>query len=276
MKLSIITINYNDVEGLKKTIESVVSQTSSDYEYIVIDGGSTDGSPEVIHQYQDRLTYWVSEPDRGIYHAMNKGILRAKGEYCHFLNSGDYLLSGDVTERMLSDLPDCSFLYGNRMRKVNGKVQIEKTYAGRQITLFDMYRSTFLHPTTYIRRSMFEKYGLFDETLKIVSDWKFFLIAIGLNNERVAYKDVDMVWFDSGGISSTMLDLDKKERAQVLEETLPANLLPDYKEFAIDGTIIRRLRKSKVFWFLTLSMYRILFRIDKYLTTVSTKPHLDT
>jgi cellulose synthase/poly-beta-1,6-N-acetylglucosamine synthase-like glycosyltransferase len=81
MKFSIITINYNDKQGLEKTIKSVLSQSYTDYEYIVIDGGSTDGSVEVIKAHKDRLTYWVSEPDRGIYDALNKGLRRAHGEY---------------------------------------------------------------------------------------------------------------------------------------------------------------------------------------------------
>ena len=90
MKLSIITVNLNNLEGLKKTYESVVSQTFTDYEWLVIDGGSTDGSREFIEQHQDKFAYWCSEPDKGIYNAMNKGIVRAKGEYLNFMNSGDY------------------------------------------------------------------------------------------------------------------------------------------------------------------------------------------
>ena len=109
-KLSIITINLNNAQGLEKTIKSVVSQTYSDYEYIIIDGASTDGSVDVIQEYRNKITYWVSEPDTGIYNAMNKGILKATGEYCQFLNSGDILVDNNVTERMLSDMPDCSIL----------------------------------------------------------------------------------------------------------------------------------------------------------------------
>ena len=91
MKLSIITINYNNREGLKRTIESVVNQTFTDFEWILIDGGSTDGSKELIEQYSNRFSYWVSEPDNGIYNAMNKGLRAAKGDYLQFLNSGDRL-----------------------------------------------------------------------------------------------------------------------------------------------------------------------------------------
>ena len=99
MKLSVITINFNNRDGLRKTIESVVNQTYKDFEYIVIDGGSTDGSVDVIKEYTDRIDYWVSEPDKGIYNAMNKGIDVAQGEYCLFLNC-----MGILNEKHLLDI----------------------------------------------------------------------------------------------------------------------------------------------------------------------------
>ena len=96
MKYSIITINYNNKDGLEKTILSVINQTCQDFEYIIIDGGSTDGSVDVIKKYADRIDYWVSEPDKGIYNAMNKGIIKAKGEYLNFMNSGDCFYDNEV------------------------------------------------------------------------------------------------------------------------------------------------------------------------------------
>ena len=96
MKYSIITINYNHIEGLKRTIDSVISQTSSNYEYIIIDGGSTDGSVNIIKEYKEHLVYWISEKDNGVYHAMNKGVAQAQGDYCIFMNSGDCFYSPDV------------------------------------------------------------------------------------------------------------------------------------------------------------------------------------
>lgn len=264
MKLSIITINYNNVAGLRKTLESVVRQTSIDFEYIVIDGGSTDGSVEFIKQYQNKITYWRSEPDGGIYQAMNKGIRHAKGEYCQFLNSGDYLLTPDITERMLKNMPECSILYGNKIRDIGDRRIVEKSYAGRRITLLDLYCSTIFHATAYIKRTLFEQYGLYDESLKIVSDWKFYLITVGLHNEKVAYRDIDMVWFDTQGISSTHKDLDKQERVKVLTDTLPETIRLDYQAFAIDSMIIKRLKQNKLIWFFIFNLYRVLFRIDKY------------
>ena len=130
-KLSIITINLNNAEGLRKTIPSVISQTYCDFEYIVIDGGSTDGSVDVIKKYADKLSYWVSEPDAGIYNAMNKGIRKAGGEYCQFLNSGDWLVAPDVTERMAKDMPDCAICYGNMITIQNGEKMVQKGFEGK-------------------------------------------------------------------------------------------------------------------------------------------------
>ncbi len=264
MRLSIITVNYNNAPGLAKTIDSVISQQSDDFEYIIIDGGSTDGSVEVIRQFDHKLAYWISEPDNGIYQAMNKGIRQAKGEYCQFLNSGDYLIDKEVTGRMLADIPlTCSILYGNKVRRYNGIDRVEKSYAGRRVTLFDMYVSTLFHAPAYIRKSLFDRYGFYDETLKIVSDWKFYLIAVGLHNESVVYRDVDVVWFDSQGISSTNKALDQQEREQVLASVLPESIRADYQEFARELAIVRRVKKLPGFWFLIVNLYRIVTRFDR-------------
>ena len=100
MKYSIITINYNNRDGLEKTIQSVINQTCQDFEFIIIDGGSTDGSVDIIKKYNDRINYWVSEPDKGIYNAMNKGILQAHGEYLNFMNSGDCFFDNEVLNKV--------------------------------------------------------------------------------------------------------------------------------------------------------------------------------
>ena len=165
LKLSIITINLNNASGLRKTIESVVSQSSREFEYIVIDGGSIDGSIDVIKEFEDRITYWISEPDNGIYHAMNKGIRAAQGEYCQFLNSGDWLYASDVIEKMINTLPDCSIYYGNMLKQMpDGTVFCDKSGQGL-ITMFTFYRGSLNHSPALIKRSLFYKYGFYDENL---------------------------------------------------------------------------------------------------------------
>ena len=110
-KLSIITINYNNFEGLNRTLKSVINQNLKNFEYIVIDGGSTDGSKELIEKYADKISYWVSEPDRGIYHAMNKGIVKASGEYLLFMNSGDLFYNNFILNEVIDDISKYDLIY---------------------------------------------------------------------------------------------------------------------------------------------------------------------
>jgi hypothetical protein len=188
----------------------------------------------------------------------------AKGEYCQFLNSGDWLWKNDVTARMLADIPPTSIIYGNKIREYNGKIKIEKSFQGRQITLLDLYKSTIFHATTYIKRTLFKKYGLYDESLKIVSDWKFFLITVGLHSESISYKNIDIAWFEPNGISTDEIMV-KKEREHVLKNTLPPTIRFDYENLAVNSSIINRFKKNKLAWFIVWNIYRVINRMDKYL-----------
>ena len=234
MKLSIITINRNNAAGLEKTMRSVATQSFKELEYIVIDGASTDGSVEVIKSMESEFDHlkWVSEPDLGIYNAMNKGLQMASGEYIQILNSADSLASANVTERMLSALEKEAYptiLYGNMVKCFpDGRKMVDKSFAGEEITMLGMYTGTLNHDPAYIRRNLFEKYGYYDETLKIVSDWKWFLQAVILGDEQPKYVDLDVTLFDMTGISETNKELDKVERKQVLEQLFPRTVLADY------------------------------------------------
>ena len=282
MKLSIITINYNNAEGLRKTMESVLAQTYTEIEYIIVDGASTDGSVDVIRELATRPTIkWVSEKDTGIYNAMNKGIRMATGEYIQILNSGDILAADDVTERMMaalasyseqserstgeaelqqSDLP--TILYGN-MIKVNAQGKVVGKSGYTEYSLRQFYSSTLNHDCAYIRRDLFEEYGLYDENLKIVSDWKWYLQAIGLGRVKPVYVDIDVTIFDDGGISETQLDRRAAERRQVLEELLPPAVLWDYDTHAFEMEQMKRLRRWKLYP-LVYFMERVLFKLEKW------------
>ena len=265
-KLSIITINYNNATGLQKTMQSVLSQTAIDFEYIVVDGASTDGSYELICQYAKmpmRMPFaWVSEKDNGIYHAMNKGIQLAKGEYVQFVNSGDCLVDESVTKRMIEKLiEDDAIVYGNMIKKMPDKLLRDCSFAGKEITFLDMFSGTLNHSPAYIRRDLFTKYGLYDETLKICSDWKWYLQAIILGEEKVRYVDIDIIVFDMTGISNTNIDLIKKERKEVLEDLIPLKILQDYQQYA---TVIRMWNRinyvkvwRKLFWLIDRSLFRL-------------------
>ena len=205
-KVSIITINLNNRTGLEKTIKSVVAQTSGDYEFIVIDGASTDGSVDVIEKYKEHITYSLSEPDKGIYEAMNKGIKSAKGEYLYFLNSGDIYASETVLENAFKEVVHDSFVCGNFYFESKGKLTKYELYRGKDwaFALYDIFSDGLCHQAFFIHRSMFDKYGYYDENLRIVSDFKLFFIAIGINQEPVKYVDIDIVIYDTEGFSSNV------------------------------------------------------------------------
>lgn len=263
IKVSVITINFNNAKGLRKTIDSVVGQTFSDYEYIVIDGGSTDGSKEIIEEYRDWITYWVSEPDNGIYHAMNKGIEIARGEYIHFLNSGDYYASTDVLESVFSKEYAVPFIRGAQICDYGDRQTRWTNLGNRDVTLFDMYVNTMLHEATFIRRDMFGKYGLHDEKLKIVSDWKFFLLAI-LGGEQTVFVDKDLIVFEMEGISTNKEHGERhlQERNQVLRELMPVNMIKDYerlKQLDSEAYISRLIKSSGIYMFI----FKVMNRINK-------------
>lgn len=227
MKLSIITVNLNNKDGLQKTIDSVISQTFKDFEWIVIDGGSTDGSKELIEQYSQFINYWVSEPDKGIYNAMNKGIRVAKGEYLQFLNSGDILIGKDVLKDFFRISKDKDVLFGNTITNKDG-VQRRINYHNDCLSCYTLVKGTINHQSAFIKKALFEKYGLYDETLKIVSDWKFFFKVVIVHHCTVEHINKDIVLFDMSGVSSTNSKLLRKEREIVLKQFLPAYAIDDY------------------------------------------------
>jgi glycosyltransferase involved in cell wall biosynthesis len=234
MKLSIITINYNNATGLSKTLHSVFNQTSSEFEYIVIDGGSTDGSVRLLEQFTSEITLWISESDNGIYHAMNKGIIAATGEYLLFLNSGDCISNDHVIADLIRSTKDDKspdLIYGNLERIFpNGNRDIVKM--PEFITVEKLLKETLCHPVTLIKRDLFKQYGLYDERLKIVADWAFFLKVIILGNTTYKYIDMNVSVFSMDGISSKLSNapLIHKEREWVINNYLSSTLRYFYLE----------------------------------------------
>ena len=276
MKLSIVTINFNNAEGLRRTLASVDEQSYKDIEHIIVDAASSDGSVEFIKAYANTAKHtvvWSSERDNGIYDGMNRGIRKATGAYIQILNSGDILAAPDVTERMMNaiytvhhtpyteNIPD--ILYGNMIKKdyATGKIigkSMEVEYSLRQY-----FSSTMNHDCCYFRRDLFETYGLYDENLKIVSDWKWFLQAIGLGHVKPEYVDIDVTIFDASGISETNLDLRRQERRHVLKEVLPSAVLADYDAHAFEMEQMKRLRNHHLYG-LVYFIERVLFKLEKW------------
>ena len=345
IKLSIITINYNDAKGLKKTLASVAAQTYPNVEHIIVDGGSTDGSVEVIEAYASGVActasgcgikdavsvnsqpakgaqlreatqpangtlpahsahhqiLWVSEKDKGIYNAMNKGIEIALGkrvvnddysstpianspspiadtEYIQILNSGDILAAPDVTERMFSSLKETlpfreghgvGLFYGNMIKEWPDGKRVKDTCGGGDYTpdsFYYFYRGTLNHDCAYIRKDLFEKYGLYNEEMKICSDWEWYVRAIVLGGEKTVYTNIDVTIFDMTGISESdgkNRELIQKERREYLESILPAAVLHDYDMLSLPIEQYRRLKRFHL-WGIVYFVERVLFKFEKW------------
>ncbi len=246
MRYSIITINYNNKEGLRRTIESVVNQSCSDYEYIIIDGGSSDGSVDVIKEFEDRIDYYVSESDNGIYHAMNKGVKQAHGDYCIFMNSGDSFYNKDVLD-IINSLEVTEDIVIGKISVNNQGVVISPHPKDGELTLYHLYSGSVPHQGSFIRLDLLKKYP-YDETLKISSDWKFFVQTMIINNCSVRYIDEYISIYDLGGLSSENPLLMRQEKEKVLMEFIPPRIIEDYKRMkaseCLTNTLTPQLRKN--------------------------------
>ena len=220
MLVSIITINYNNKEGLRKTVESVIHQNFNSFEFIVIDGGSTVGSFEVIQEYKKYIDYWVSESDNGIYNAMNKGIAKAQGKYCNFMNSGDCFANSDVLKHVFTNENKADIICGNTY-------WTKWTEPPKEITFDSLFNGTICHQCAFINRRLLLKYK-YDEKLKIVADRKFFLQSLIFENCSYQALDIDVVIYDLNGFSSQNRVLSDLEYLQVLEELIPKRIRIDY------------------------------------------------
>ena len=228
MQFSIVTINYNNGEGLRQTISSVVCQTNHDYEFIIIDGGSTDESVAVIKSFSDKIDYWVSEKDRGIYHAMNKGVQHAHGEYCIFMNSGDFFYNNKVLELIEESQIIEDVVVGKVV--INDKDQlISPPPASGELTLYHLYSGAIPHQGSFIRTELLRKYP-YEKKKKISSDWKFFVQVLILDNRSIRYSDIPVARYDSDGISASNPVLMRKEKDDVLADMFPPRVLADYKQ----------------------------------------------
>lgn len=231
MKLSIITVNLNDSVGLRKTLDSIfVKQNFKDFESIIIDGGSNDGSVDVILHYESHIAYWVSEKDAGIFNAMNKGIKIAKGDYLLFLNSGDYL-TDDCLEKIFSKHIADDIIYGN-MILVDAKGNFSLNKAKPYYTLFDFLFASLPHQASFIKRKLFDSY-LYTEKYKICADWEFFLRKLILENCTTMYLDIPVCVFNTYGVTSLSKSqsIARTEREEVLNKYFSKRILNDYYNF---------------------------------------------
>ena len=243
--LSIITVNFNDKPGLQKTFDSVFNQTFRDFEYIVIDGGSNDGSKELIEEKSKHISFSVSEPDRGIYDAMNKGIGKARGEYLLFLNSGDYLCDGFVLEKVFSQELKHDIIYGDIIWDTDG---VKTEYVFPDTISFEYFaRHNYLpHQGTFIRRSLFTSIGPYEEDYKIIADWVFFLLAICKYNYSYKHIRQFISVCDRSGISCRPERWNDilEDRKKALHHYFPAFI----KDYEMLQSLKSESRSSKMKW----------------------------
>ncbi len=237
MKLSIITVNLNNKEGLQKTIDSIVPQTFKDFEWIVIDGGSTDGSKELIERFSDHMSFWVSEPDKGIYNAMNKGIKVAKGEYVNFMNSGDCFAKDTVLEEVFINPHSADVLYGYMTRDTIDGEYVNLPLMKKKLSWMDFYHDGLPHQSSFIKRELFEKYGYYDESLKAVSDWVYFVKVFVYNHSTYEFIPLKISVYLSGGVSDVV---GLKEREIESRKLFPAAIVEDIPKIVLHNKLQER------------------------------------
>lgn len=233
MELSIVSINKNDSCGLDETIRSVKNQNYKEFEYIIVDGKSSDDSVAVIkrHAADGLKIKWISEEDSGIFDAMNKGIKMASGKYLLFLNSGDTLDSDSVIGNVLKDEHHADVLIGECRVMDNGK-QVWMQRPKERYTLRCVLDDSIPHQSSFIKKELFDRFGLYRSDLRIMGDWEFFLRAIILGGCTVEPLNMVVSKYNTEGVSS-----DPKNKTLILEEKESVftdlhlnNIVPDYRQ----------------------------------------------
>lgn len=246
LRLSIITINRNDAKGLEHTLTSVwKKQTFEDFEHLIIDGASDDGSVDIIRKYESKLAYWVSEPDKGVYNAMNKGVIKARGEYLLFLNSGDWL-EDDILRQVfegeiLEDILYANLYYNYDMENIAVESYPEK------LTVPYLLTSSLGHPSTFIRRTLFDK-SLYEEKYRIISDWVFFVKKIMLEGCTTRHLNLVTTHFNTYGMSSAPenFDLILREKKDFFDNGFPHLISDFFQEYSIRDKTLNILSKNRV------------------------------
>jgi glycosyltransferase involved in cell wall biosynthesis len=265
MLISIITINYNNALGLKGTFQSVFSQTFKDFEYLVIDGHSTDESKNIIHQNESKIHYFISEPDKGIYDAMNKGILHAKGQYLLFLNSGDAFHNEFVMEKAnasVKNLLDYGVIYGDVNLVSKNEEKILKQ--DHLLTLNYFYNHALSHQAAFIKKTLFDTFGLYNTSYRINSDHEFFLKVFIEKPNEYKYIGLTISDFFMDGISQSvqsanMMDAERKEIHERLmsKENIAHFEKLNRKKWSLKNRIIYSMKQ----YFLTRQVFNFTFFI---------------
>jgi glycosyltransferase involved in cell wall biosynthesis len=263
--VSIVTIVRNRKQAIEETMLSVFTQTYANIEYIIIDGASTDGTIDKIKKYDEEIKKgifpnfsainfkWLSEPDTGVYNAMNKGIRLARGKWINFLNVGDSFFDNTVVQKMLTQA-NAQLIYGDTMMIKNNK-RCFLQRGRKNLSFLDFYIGYISHPATFFQKELFSTYGVYDEKYKIVSDWAFYIKTIVINGISTQYINYTVANYDLTGLSSSIKQKQMKERNDVLQCMIPEKILDDYKKIPISllklyYTFLRLGVKATVFYIL--------------------------
>lgn len=272
MKVSILTVNYNNAEGLRRTLESVAAQTYQEFEHVIIDGGSSDESVGIIRNYEKSLksndkykmtnVQWISEPDNGIYDAMNKGVRKASGEYLLFLNGGDTLASEKALEEIAPYLDGDDFIVGRVFFSIKGnRVSVSPLLSEKDMSMYYMYLHGINHQSAFIKSELLVDMP-YDTTVKMNADWLFFVQQIVMRNATVKFVDKYIADFDRTGLSSNTQAV-VEERKEVLKKILPARMCRDY-----DQVIPHYYEVIRVEWLLRHPFW---YKLYRGLTTIGRK-----
>lgn len=253
--ISIITVSYNAVNTIEETILSVVNQNFEDYEYIIIDGGSTDGTLDVIKKHQDKITHWVSEPDKGIYDAMNKGIDLASGEWINFMNSGDYFHRNDTVSQVVSYFSiELNIIYGNTL------LSYERNKTSKYLTAKKFqnirYSIPFCHQSVFVKSELIKEMK-FDLMYRYSADYDFFLKIY--KKKKYIYKKVPIPIsiYDMNGVSNGLITL--KENYLIAKKYYPFSWISMYHFYIFSKSIVKTKIKSK----LPINLVNILLHFKK-------------
>ncbi len=230
MKITIITVVYNCVDTIEQTIRSVLGQTYQEIEYIIIDGGSSDGTLSVIKKYENQISKWVSESDNGIYHAMNKGVLRSSGDYIQFLNADDFFVDKYVIEKVVNKLKKFSpDVLSFPVWVVDEKLCMQKIMSNK-IGIDEIKRGHNLpHQGIFMKADILKEYKL-NEKYKIASDFEL-ILRCAINGKKIYVMDEPIVYFGGGGISGNYPQESYEEYYQILCEWTPeSRLTPGFKK----------------------------------------------
>lgn len=219
VKISIVTAVYNAVDTLEQTIVSVLEQDYNNIEYIIIDGGSNDGTVDIIQRYQDKLAYWCSESDNGVYEAFNKGIAQATGDYIQFLGADDALYSSNVISNVVAELQDDIDILSTCGYLVDEKLKIERFLSNDDAASGETRTNGHMppHPGMFVRLPVMQKY-MFDTTYKVAADYKFFLTCYLREKIKFKYILTPTFFFSDGGMSGSANEVADCENMRLWQE----------------------------------------------------------